>query len=345
MIAMLGFLWLGEVVAVQVGQEARLIDLTTLKVQSHAGQLITRTSEGMLVQSDQAMTWIAPDGETKVFQSIGETPISLALQQVSSPLAVTPQAVYLADGQEWRRIDHPMWIDFHKPTTIAGGATGLTAIGYHLIQTGPNSWVSYEPKTGHVRWIQGTQISHEKLDRKLRLTQCGDRVVWLGRPSESRVGLADANNPMRIVQSIAITDLSEYSFCVVNQDRLWLGTFSDAVRTLLKNWENSRMTLTLWAIDVVEGRVIYHTKTDVPLSIEVGASPSGSPRLNPKLDFTLLPVFNSRDLAVELPHEVRWVSTSHTTQTQARTGDEIAYRLMNGVIQGINTHGKIVSAP
>lgn len=291
--------WCGELAVLNNGDQITVIDTVNARVSQVQGQRLSLLQQSIIVKYDAQLLAVDSTGARTTLPDLAAKGLmAMDFPQVQLPVVVNLQKAFVLWDDVWRAYDLPMWIEFQARRPVIGASTELAAIGYQLVQLSPNKLIAYDPKSGTASILQpqGRPIQMS-LDKRLTILRWNQYLVWAGRPSESRIGFASLHDPFPLVSSTNVPDFSSHSFMMALNDQLWVATFSEGIRDLLRSWKSERLAVNFYTL-AAQLKPISQGSLMLPVSFEVGTSASGSPRLNPVLGFAFREVAGSSHLAV-----------------------------------------------
>lgn len=307
--------WLVEFRGNQFGVQR--IDQPNQKMTSLKGQLIALNQNGVVFEAENK--WYFFDAQLERVDSLPNPEthaLFSALPQCSGPAFFNETNVLRFVNGAWKKIAFEIFIEALPPKNIAGSQHGLNLIYPQIWENQEGDWRVYQPKTGDLTFVSNSQQKTEKshFGKHRRAEMVGNRVFWLGAPKKTRISLANQDNIRLLGAEVSVPHLDKYSLSFAAKKGVWLVTFPSGFRDGLKSWDTGLLPVGAHYVRVNASQKLVLSTTalgKLPLNFHLTTSSSGSPRLEIKPQFSIMPVYGTEQIAVLLDGELRLVDPKH----------------------------------
>lgn len=261
-------------------------------------RLVTLVADGFLFRDSKGLAFYRlGDGKQQRLPEPPDQALQIELPWVSGPAVFTRDALHVIHEQRWVSLPVPIWYDFATNTEAAGAVHGLIGRFPQVTQDDGGRYLIYQPKSGKLLIWQPADGKHRETDadEDMRLVRIAGHAMWLGNPNDRNAALVDTGAPTKGTQKTRIAGLNSYSPLQSDNEGLWVLGFSDGWRDMLAAWKSGKIDVNLNYLRYQAGRLDNQTSDlpDMPLSLTLTTSNSGSPRSDVQPGFTIIPVLGA----------------------------------------------------
>lgn len=277
------------------GKEARVIRYGEARAsETIDGDVVSQYAGGLVVRREDALWDLPWVGDAKKLKVPDGTLLSGNLPLLSHPFLVTRDFLYVYKGDKRHQIPLTSWVEFVEPTPGLGSTYGMRVLMPDVVGFGVDSrylWL-YQAKTGNLLiWdFQESKGKNLNLSEKMVLTRLDDRPLWLGY-HDDRAALCGAGDTTKVSDQKDLPHWDRHSPVFPVKGGVWILTFSSGLFDILDAWETGRVDVHAVFISEQGERLnkrVFELDA-LPVSFEIGASQSGSPRLEAEPAFHTLP--------------------------------------------------------
>lgn len=261
-------------------------------------RLVTLVADGFLFRDSRGLAFYhLSDGKQQPLPEPPDQALQIDLPWVTGPALFTRGALHVLHQEAWMSLPVPIWYDFAANTEAAGAVQGLIGRFPQVTQGEGGRYLIYQPKSGRLLiWRPADGKLEEKdTDDDMRLVRIAGQAMWLGYPNDRNAALVDRRTPTKGTQKTRITGLNQYSPLQADREGLWVLGFSDGWRDMLAAWKSGKIDVHLNYLRYRAGQLDNQSEklADMPLSLTLTTSNSGSPRSDVQPGFEIVPVLGA----------------------------------------------------
>ena len=266
-------------------------------------KLISVTGRGFLYEQGGAVLFRHHGAqEDRAVPALPAVPVASFLSDLHKLAFCSDERLFIFEAGAWQAFSLPVWYEYQPQQPVLRSVFGLNLVWPAVMSLSESEVWLYQRKTGKLRILDLRTGSErvEPLEKDLVPIWTEGGVLWIGAPKKGVLGLTLGGGRFEVVDRLELKNLNKYSLVFSTRRGCWLLTFPKGLGDGLQSWRSGTVDTRLFYLRV-EGRAIKKSEfsfPNMPVSISLSTSASGSPKIKAEPDFLFQTVADSEELVL-----------------------------------------------